>query len=158
MTEDQSAPQDAWPPSQALLDVKGGLGWSAARVPVELNLVDGRLRIKVTGDDFSRKERKALGRLFGAEADAGSIQALNLEVDTAAAEIEFPRAPGRRSWIVIQVADKPTFRIYFLDWKELEKRPGSLVGIGKHAADSRSAAAAREAWRAQLERKIPERR
>ncbi len=158
MTGEQSARQEGWPPSQALLDVKGGLGWSAARVPVELELVRGLLRITVTGEEFSRKERKAVGRLFGAEASAASTESLDLEVDTAAAKIDFPRAPGRRSWIVIQAADQPTFRIYFLDWKELEKRPGSVVGIGKHAADSRSAAAAREAWRTQLERVIPDRR
>jgi hypothetical protein len=151
VAEREDAAQGTWPPAQALLDVKGGVGWKAARVPVGLELREGSLRITVEGEEFSRKERKALDGLFGGEAKAGGPEQLSVDVDLASATLAFPRVPSRRSWIVIELPGRPTFRLYFLDWKDLEKRPGSMVAMGKHAADSRSAAAAREAWREQLE-------
>jgi hypothetical protein len=142
---------DVWPPSEALLDVKGGLGWSAARVPVELDLAEGQLTITIGGDEPTGKERKALKRLFGAEAGVAGEQQLALVVDLDDAEIGFPGAPGRRSWIVIALPDRPTFRLYFLDWGELEERPTSVIRMGRYAASSRSAAEARQAWRAAIE-------
>ena len=140
-----------WPPPRALLDVKGRIGWTAARVPVDIQVDQGTLRIAVDDDaEPSGKERKALQRLFRPGAEGGGSK-LALAVDLKSAELSFPGAPGRRSWIVIDQRERPTFRLYFLDWKHLEERLASFVRMGKHAVESRSAADARNAWREAIE-------
>ena len=148
-------------PTHALLDYRKRFAWQGANAPVELELTDTALRLRLPHRGLQeRKQRRAAARLVGEDAFSRvrPSEAATAEVPLREAEFRFPRVIGRGTF-VLELADGRQFAIVFNDWSGVGRAVGrsDAVVLGQTAKALRRgprARRAREAWRAAIERRL----
>jgi hypothetical protein len=136
---------------RAQLSVRWGPIWPGGFVYADLALEDGCLRIEVAPQQLGRTQRRSVARLLGDDAlnelEAG--EPVSLRVDPAEAELSF-----RATKFTVELGDKPTFALLFLDMSSVEEvagRPGQTLTRTVEALGGRGdAKAAVAAWRRAL--------
>lgn len=145
----------------ATLAVKKGPIWPGGVVEVALELSGEHLTIEIPPRELNGQQRSAVKRLLGEQGldELRAGRARRLEILIREARFAFPDSPGGRASILVQLEGKPKLSINFLDWSAVEEiahrgRPGQILkrtgGVLGKRGDAR---AAREGWRAALQRR-----
>lgn len=139
---------------RAWLDVKKGRRFTGARVPGEVDVVDGELRFTIVERRHGRKERQAVGRLSDEKALARMLgpEPLVIRIALDRVSLRYPAVPMLgRSVIVVSWEDNPDLVITFLHLGDpLRTTPYQL--LWRALVRGPAARRRRDALRAEIER------